>query len=231
MRSLLLFSFLLLGGCSTMPDSLQVADENRLVSYPQVAANAEAVKGEPARWGGVIANVQNQQDATLVEMLHYPIRSSGRPLISDQSIGRFRVYVDGFLDPMVFKPGRSVTVSGQVIGIEEGLVGEHTYQFPTLHASGYHLWQEVAEVDVTTISVGFGHWPYYRHGWYAPHSWYMFPYHQRVIVRGRGGLSSGGASSPSPATPPATERPKPSFQQQETRSRRVAEDMGNIKEQ
>lgn len=228
MRFLILFVLLTLGGCSSMPESLRVADESRLVSYMQVAANADGLKGQPVRWGGVIADVQNQQDATMVEMLHYPIRSSGRPIVSDQSVGRFRVYVDGFLDPMVFKPGRAVTVSGQVLGIESGLVGEHEYQFPTLHASAYHLWREIAEVDVTTISVGYGYWPY--HYWYYAPGWYMFPHHQRVIIRGRGGLSSGGASSPAPTTPSASERPQPSMQP-ETRSQRVADDMGNIRKQ
>lgn len=167
----------ILAGCTSVPESIQVADEKLLINYRQANENPTANKGKPALWGGVIANVENLPDATMLEILYYPLRSYGRPLSGDESMGRFRVYVDGFLDPMVFETGRSVTVSGELIGVEEGAVGKHRYVFPTLKSKGYHLWQEIERVEISTIHM----WPYYDH-W----GWRYGPYHQRVIIRRSG---------------------------------------------
>lgn len=191
---------LLLSGCAVVPDAIQVADEAQLINYQQAAAAPVASQDKTARWGGVIAEIENLPDATLLEMVHYPLRAYGKPLVSDESIGRFRVYVDGFLDPMVYEKGRSITFTGKVLGTEEGLVGEHNYVFPTLKADGYHLWRNVQQIDVTTLHV----WPYYRHHGYGwPYGGY---YRHRVILRD--GHKRGTSSAPvndKPSRPPSNE--------------------------
>lgn len=199
--------FLLLTGCASFPESVQLPPETQTIPFEQVMANPEASKGSWAQWGGVVAEVQNLQDKTLLEMVYYPLRGYGRPVVGNESIGRFRVYVNGFLDPMVYQKGRSMTFSGEVIGMEEGIVGEHKYMYPTLQAKGYYLWEEIDRVDVTTISV----WPYsYWGGWYGWRSW---PYHQRVIIKHRhpnyypdnrdNNRSNDLRTSPPPPPPPA----------------------------
>jgi outer membrane lipoprotein len=178
----------LMSGCTSIPDSIQVDETTPLVNYQQASANPDANAGKMTRWGGVIARVKNLADSTMLELVHYDLRSYGRPIVSDQSVGRFRVYVDGFLDPMVFKQGRVVTFAGRLMGVEEGAVGEHNYLFPTLKSSGYHLWKDIDHVDVSTIHV----WPY--------HSYWGWPYHpvrQRVLIRSGHHQSSGGARTPS----------------------------------
>ena len=181
---------IMLTACASVPESIQVAEDSNLVAYQQVMSNPDNTVGASARWGGVIANVENQSESTLIEMVHQNLRSSGRPIAADQSIGRFRVYVKGFLDPMIYKSGRSVTFVGQVIGTETGMVGEHQYEYPALQASSYHMWNEISQVDVTGISLWGPRWG----GWYRWNSWGgwgMYPYHQRVVIKNR---SRGGAS-------------------------------------
>ncbi len=172
--------FLVLAGCASFPDSVQLPPDAPTVVYEQVAMDPEKEKGSFAQWGGVVAEVQNLQDKTLLEVVYYPLRAYGRPLLERESMGRFRVYVNGFLDPMVYQKGRSVTFSGTVLGVEEGLVGEHKYIFPTLNAKGYYLWEDIDRIDVTTLSV----WPYpYYGGW---GNWYGSPYYQqRHIIKRR----------------------------------------------
>jgi outer membrane lipoprotein len=173
-KIIVLLAVLCMVGCSTVPDSIQVTEENQLVDYPQVAANPEQNKDKLARWGGVIAEIENQPDMTMLELVFYPLRSYGRPVVSDESIGRFRVYVDGFLDPMVFAKGRSVTFTGKVLGIEDGLVGEQKYVFPALHSQGYHLWKDVQSVDISAVYI----WPYsHWYGW-RPSPFYYSPYYR-----------------------------------------------------
>lgn len=211
-----LFIVLSIAGCASFPNAVQLPEETQTVPYEQVMADPENTKGQLAQWGGVVAKVENLPEQTMLEMVYYPLRTYGRPSVGKESIGRFRVYVKGFLDPMVYQEGRSMTFSGEVIGVEEGMVGEHKYMYPTLQAKGYYLWEEIEQVDVTTISV----WPYsYWGGW---HRWNSWPYHQRVIIKRRNSNhyhghqrrdnnnNSGGSNSepsqPSRPTPP----PQPS---------------------
>lgn len=185
-RLIAFIAVIILSGCATVPEPIQVANEKVLISYRQANENPTANAGKPARWGGVIAKVENLPDATMLEVLHYPLRGYGRPVSGDESMGRFRVYVDGFLDPMVFESGRAVTFSGDLIGVEEGAVGEHRYVFPTLQSKGYHLWKEIERVEISSIHM----WPYYD-----PWGWRYGPYHQRVIIRRSGGYHHNSAGS------------------------------------
>lgn len=191
-------AFLLLGGCATFPETVQVAEGTELVPYQTVAAQPEGTKGAQARWGGVIAGVENHKDKTLLEVLHYPMRDNGRPMLNKESVGRFRVYVDGFLDPMVYEQGRSVTLAGEVLGTEQGSVGEHIYVFPTIKAAGHHLWEDVEYVDVTAYNIGpspfFGAHPFRRgfgrfglYGWYPGfHNQFLFPQRTRYVIKRQG---------------------------------------------
>lgn len=178
-------------GCSVIPDKIQLPEGSQLTRYEDAAAKSDQVKGQWARWGGVIAKVDNKADNTVFEVVYYPLKSYGRPVISDESMGRFRVYVKGFMDPMVYKVGRAMTFTGQLSELEEGLVGEHKYVFPTIQSNGYYLWQEIQQVDVTSINV----WPYDYWG-----GWYPRPYHRGIIIRsgGRSSAPSGAATQPKP---------------------------------
>lgn len=181
-----LIGILMLAGCASVPESVQLPEDTPLVPYQQAAAEPEIQKGKMARWGGVIANIENKQDKTQLDLVFYPLRGYGRPIVGKESIGRFRVYVKGFLDPMVYKKGKSVTFAGKIKGIEEGLVGEHVYQYPTLEASGYYLWEDIDRIEIETISV----WPHFRYGYpygyRGIYGWNHWPFHHRhVVIRKR----------------------------------------------
>jgi outer membrane lipoprotein len=181
---------LVVSGCATVPDKIKLPEGTPLVSYEDAASQADNNQGQKARWGGVIAKVENKAEHTVFEMVFYPLKSNGRPTSGDESIGRFRAYVGGFMDPMVYKEGRSMTFTGDFSGLEEGLVGEHKYVFPTLQASAYYLWKDIQQVDVTSVHV----WPYdYWSGWYPR------PYHRSIYIRSSGhSLPAGAATKPQP---------------------------------
>ncbi|MCC2607378.1 Slp family lipoprotein [Planctobacterium marinum] len=193
-RNLLpLIVMLLMAGCASVPESVQLPEDTPLVPYQQAAAEPDVQKDKMARWGGVIANIENKQDKTQLDLVFYPLRGYGRPIVGKESIGRFRVYVKGFLDPMVYKKGRSVTFAGKIKGIEEGLVGEHVYQYPTLEATGYYLWEDIDRIEIETISV----WPHFRYGYpygyRGIYGWNHWPFYQRhVVVRKHQHHNNGG---------------------------------------
>ena len=186
-----------LGGCVAVPESVQLPESTPLLSYqdvvssPQVSSSTSApptsenTTNKMARWGGVVANIENKADKTQLDIVYYPLRDYGRPVVGKESIGRFRVYVDGFLDPMVYQRGRSMTFTGEFAGLEEGLVGEHVYQYPTLMAKGYHLWKDIDRIEIETISV----WPFYHYarpfGLRGRYGWHGWPHYstRHVITR------------------------------------------------
>jgi len=189
---------LFLAGCSTFPDKLQLEDTTQLVIYEDAASKAEQVKGKMLRWGGAIAKIENKADSTVFEMVYYPLNRYGRPISDDESMGRYRIHVNGFMDPMVYQVGRLMTFTAELNGLEKGLVGEHEYVFPTANAQAYYLWKNVQRIDINDVHV----WPYQY--WYGH---YPRPYHRRLIIRGSSGNSHNGGNSPRPSG--ATTYPKP----------------------
>lgn len=160
MRYLLISAaVLVLAGCaSRYPEPIRT-DVTNLVEFETAQRDTEAAQGGTARWGGVIANVQNTEQQTRLEVVNFRINGYGRPQVSDNSNGRFVVYIDRFVDPEIYKRGRQVTALGQFSGIEEGQIGSFNYNYPVIQAEGVELWQERREVQQA---------PYW--GYYDPHS-------------------------------------------------------------
>ena len=157
------------------------------------------------RWGGAIAKVENKPDSTVFEMVYYPLTRYGRPIPGEESMGRYRIHVNGFMDPMVYQVGRLMTFTAQLNGLEKGLVGEHEYVFPTASVKAYYLWKNVQRVDVSSVHI----WPYDY--WYGH---YPRPYHRRLIIRnsntsgykGNSVRPSGAVTLPKPVNVKRTER-------------------------
>lgn len=129
----------------------------------EVRADAARFQGTQVRWGGVIAGVSNRADDTLLEVVSRPLASGGRPRETDATDGRFLARVPGFLDPAVYAPGREITVSGTVAGLESRQVGDYPYPYVRVNVEQHYLWAVREPVRD----------PYYSPWWYDP--WY--PYH------------------------------------------------------
>jgi len=183
----LLASVVFMSGCSSVPKPLQVAENTSLTSFSTVRENTSSKLGSLARWGGVIAKVTNNANNSMLEVVHFPLKSSARPKQSDKTQGRFRVYIAGLLDPIIYKEGRSITALGSVTASETGKIGEHQYIYPVLKASHIHLWKDIKQVDVSVT-----HNPF----WYNPPYWrdpYFSHHPKRVVVRKKS------ATAPAPA--------------------------------
>jgi len=164
-RLLTLLSIVLLNtACVHVPESLRLPEESVLTNFADVRVDKGNHQGNLARWGGVIAKVENKSKQTMLEIVHFDLKSSLRPAAKDETQGRFRVYYDGLLDPVIFKEGRSVTVVGNIAPSEQGKIGEHEYLYPVLNGKNVHLWKEIKQVDVRVT-----HQPL----WYRPSLWYL----------------------------------------------------------
>lgn len=158
--SILVLSSALLSGCvTTTPDKLQTGDETSLLLFKD--AFSQNIVNKKARWGGVIADITHEKKMTRIEVSNFALKSYGKPIVSDESDGRFYVYTKQFLDPIIYKKGRSITALGEFKGLEPGKVGEYEYEYPTLVNSSIHIWKEVKEVQIEYIDPWpFRHYPY-----------------------------------------------------------------------
>lgn len=167
-------------GCSSVPDEIATENEDALVSYKVAKHQGEKVVGEPARWGGVIADVRNAEDHTVLEIVSFPLKRWGRPEVSDNSQGRFLAVVNDFVDPDVYKPGRSMSFLGQIGEPQQGKIDEYIYTYPVIEARGYHLWsveREKSHVEIDYSPLWF------RHNFYSPYYPYRYPVPVPVRVR------------------------------------------------
>lgn len=137
-----------LSGCNLLPESLRISERVELLPFDEVGDMDLEPTNYQALWGGVIASTSNYAERTLVEVIYFPLDEAGRPQITGESLGRFRVYVGDFVDPFVYRPGRSVTVLGTLGVREKGLVGYYPYDYTVLHCIEMHLWSDMQQVNM-----------------------------------------------------------------------------------
>ena len=165
-KSSLLGLVLVITGCASYPDAVQVPEGTSLVDFESVQANDEGFIGQKARWSGVIANIKNRANKTQIDVLYYPSKSTGRPHTKDEPLGRFRVLVDGFLEPEVYKKGKSITALGTIKEKESEKIDDYEYLYPTITDATLHLWKKAqppARVEFYYAWPGY-HPRYYWHG-------------------------------------------------------------------
>lgn len=161
----------LLSACSLIPNELKTPENVVLVPYQAVKNSPEAHQSKMARWGGVIAEVKNLADSTMVEVVNVDLTSSSaKPRNINESAGRFRAIVKGFLDPMIYQQGKKVTFVGTVAASQTDKIGELEYVFPVLIASGVYLWKDVEPSDTSL------HAEFFMGRYYDPFYRYPFPY-------------------------------------------------------
>lgn len=180
LKTLLLCSGLavFLNACSShIPPNIREPIENS-VDIAQVAKSPELYHSRPIRWAGVILSIENDSNRTRLTVVAFPPDGRGRPIISAQSSGRFIAIVDEFLEPLVYREDREITVFGRFDRLEPGKVGEYEYEFPVVKVDEFYLWPErVERVDYPYPYYGpylYPHYPFY------PWPYYYFPHHRHI---------------------------------------------------
>jgi outer membrane lipoprotein len=168
MKTLLVFCILLLAACSNLPTAIQNAPSPDL-SYQQAMQDIASHKNAPVRWGGVIVEVENEQDESLVQVLYYPLGSFGRPLTDQTYTGRFIIKSADFLDPAVYAKNARITVAGTLDGAMERTIGKKTVRLPLVLASDIYQWPYYNPSDYGNFGYRYGgyrpYWDYYPFSW------------------------------------------------------------------
>jgi outer membrane lipoprotein len=130
---------LLLSGCSTTPEALRDAPQQS-PSLREVQENPASYRGIALSWGGTIVSVENLPLYSRIEIIARELDKHGEPRETDHSGGRFIAQVEGFLDPEIYSSGRTITVVGKFIRVDERQLDQMRYRYPLVAVSAYHLW-------------------------------------------------------------------------------------------
>lgn len=189
----LLLAALATGGCATggIPKAMR-AEVTPGVAFKEVLAAPENYKDTTVMWSGRILSVKNEKEGTTLQIIETPSDADGRPLTTDRSEGRFIAYVDRYLDRVVYRANREVTVIGKVDGARKLPLaeGEMEYVYPYVLAEHVHLWPGAHPAHWGRSAYGdpYTYGPYPGPWWYNDPLLYGFPDRPIIIERHDEGL-------------------------------------------
>ncbi len=134
------------------------------ITFEEVLQNPENYTGQTIILSGIIIEIKNTAEGTLLEILQMPANYRGKPTDIEESEGRFLTTVDRFLDPDIYTKGRSVTIAGEILGKRTQPLGKTEYAFPLVRAVEIYLW------PVEKTYYPYRYYPY----WYPYSSYYAF---------------------------------------------------------
>ncbi len=157
---LLFLILFLLTSCSPkiIPDEID-AKIDKTLSYKEIEKNPEKYLGKRVLLGGEIIETHVTQGGSEIEILQKPLNSGRAPRFTDESLGRFFISATTFLDPVIYKSGRRITVVGIVKGSKTRQIGDAKRIYPLLGKEYLHLWapgSRSPEDGNPRISIGFG---------------------------------------------------------------------------
>ena len=152
---IVVFMVAALSACTTTPPySEEMLRAVNLTMTPEQAVQEKA-RDVRVMWGGVIIKAANTSDHTDFTVLFYPLDNAQRPDLNQKPRSRFLVRYPGYLETMVYAPGREVTILGALQGSEEGKVGDAAYTFSVLKADKVYLWP-IGDDSRVHFGVGVG---------------------------------------------------------------------------
>ncbi len=167
---IVLISLLTLIGCASPITKTLRQEVAPGVTFPKVLHNTEAYRGDTVIWGGYIIRTVNSHQGSQVFILQSLLGSWDKPKATETSEGRFIADSGSFLDPLVYRKGRQVTVAGMVTGVKSVTNKKTgiTYTYPVVQIKQIYLWKQAN----ATSSYGEPYW------WYDPYwdGYGDFPY-------------------------------------------------------
>jgi outer membrane lipoprotein len=125
--------------------------------------------------GGIIVKTTATKEGSLIEASYVPVDSRGYLKNISASNGRFLALYKGFLDPLIFRHKRELTIAGVFRGTRLGKIDEMNYTYPFFEIEELYLWEEMRDY-YRSYPYPPSYYPYWRYGpwWYDP--WWHDPW-------------------------------------------------------
>ena len=174
--------FLLLPSCTHVisRENLQTSITN--MPFADVRSNVDANINRQFVFGGIIAETVNTREGSSIEVVQSPLDRWGYVRNRDISEGRFIVRTKQNLDPLIYRAGRELVISGILAGTEKKMLAGMEYDYPVFEARELQLVPDAVFSPYPYPLWGdpFNYaypYPYYWYGpsfWYRPY-WYPWP--------------------------------------------------------
>ena len=156
----------LLTACASKPPAAISKNPPANLTLTQVRMDIDRYIGSEVRWGGVISKVENKADHTWIEIVRQNLQDNGRPRTGGKSDGRFIASFGKFVDPVIYREGRPITVVGTIEAKTTRPIGEYDYQFPVVLVEGSFLWKKRQAVPPPAYPPPWWYYdPWYHHPW------------------------------------------------------------------
>lgn len=144
------------------------------IPFIAIKENIDKYKGTVFILGGVIITTINTEEGSIIEAIQTPVDRYGSIIDTDKSSGRFMAIEKGYLDPLIYKKGREITIAGELIGSRKKKIGEIEYTYPFFEIKEVYLWKE--EKGYYYYPPAYPPYMYrYPYWWYDP--WWYGPYY------------------------------------------------------
>ncbi|MCX7793823.1 MAG: Slp family lipoprotein [Thermodesulfovibrionales bacterium] len=171
MLKLSLISMLVLcASCATPVLKKEILTQAEVADPAKIKAAPEASKARLFILGGLIVTVRNEQSGSMIEAVF--IRADEKGHLKEREYGpRFLARTADFIDPVIYKAGRKITIAGEFSGFEKGKIGDMEYDYPVFLIKDIYLWPE--EKIYEAPPWWYDPWYYW---WYDPWWRYRYPY-------------------------------------------------------
>lgn len=107
-----------------------------------VKDNPEAYRNRLFILGGIVVDTKVIKEGTLMEAIYVPVDSYGYFKRVGLLDGRYLALYEGFLDPLIFRKDREITIAGEFVENRTGKIGEMEYVYPLFRIKELYLWEE-----------------------------------------------------------------------------------------
>lgn len=117
-------------GCAHVMSEAGLKSADRSICYADIARNPEGLVGKVVLVGGQIAGTRGGGDVIMLEVVQLGLLNNGVPDEFSPSGGRFLAVSSELLDPLIYTPGKFVTIIGEVKGKRIQKIDGADYPFP-----------------------------------------------------------------------------------------------------
>lgn len=162
-----------ISGCSHVISNESRSLVDPTLTYSMLKENPDAYIGKYVLVGGVIAGTRNTDTGSQLEVMQVSLDGTGMPENTFRTEGRFLAVSDSFLDSMIYKKERLVTMVGEVKGKKIIALDEVDYTYPLIAIREIYVWKthDYDKGYPYPTPSPYYYDPYYYGYWPGP-SWY-----------------------------------------------------------
>ena len=137
----ILSTMLFLSGCAHVMSEANLKFADQSIRYNDLNAKPEAFAGKTLLLGGIIAGVRGSDDVIMLEVAQLELFKNGVPNEDSRSAGRFLAISTELIDPVVYQPGKLVTIIGEVKGKKIEKIDGVDYPYPLIAVKELRLFR------------------------------------------------------------------------------------------